>query len=73
MTGEDKNYLSDDFVCDWKGWKKVYIPLEMFQFNLRDKKPTFGQKFIISFGVVSRRPMKGKVVIRNIGLAELKK
>ncbi len=69
LTGEDNNYLSYDFSCDWQGWKRIYIPFEMFQFNLPNSKPNFNEKYVFSFGIVSRTPMRGEVMIRNAELA----
>ena len=69
LSGEDNNYFVNDFECDWQGWKKIYLPLEMFKYSPQNGQPNFDKPFLFSFGVVSRRPMAGEMIIRNIHLA----
>lgn len=66
---EHNNYLDDDFVCDWQDWKKIYLPFEAFKYNLPNK-PNFDEKYVFSFGVVSRNPMAGEIRLRNISLGK---
>ena len=71
LQGEDKNYLAADFVCDWHGWKKIYIPLAMFSPSAPNVKVNSEQNYTFDFGLISRKPMAGQVTIRNINLAIL--
>lgn len=69
LSGEDNNYFVNDFECDWQGWKKIYLPLEMFKYSPENSQPNFDKLFFFSFGVVSRRPITGEMMIRNVQLA----
>ena len=69
LSGEDNNYFVNDFECDWQGWKKIYLPLEMFKYSPQNGQPNFDKPFLFSFGVVSRKPMTGEMMLKNVHLA----
>jgi len=72
LSGENNNYFVNDFECDWQGWKKIYLPLEMFKYSPEGSQPNFDKLFLFSFSVVSRKPITGEIMIKNIHLANLK-
>ncbi len=73
LMGDDKSYFEFDLICDWHGWKKVYIAPSMFQFYPSNPalsaEPNFNQNYSLDFGFLSRTPMKGTIQFRNIHLA----
>jgi hypothetical protein len=72
LSGADKSYLEYDLTCDWKGWKKIYIPYGKFTFTSNDplkSYPDMNQKYVLNFGVLSREQISGELRIKDIEFA----
>jgi 4-amino-4-deoxy-L-arabinose transferase-like glycosyltransferase len=74
LFGKDGSLLIFSTVFDWRGWKKMYIPFELFVYSPSDparKKPNLDQEFLFSFEFLSKKPIKGEVILKNIYTASL--
>lgn len=74
LFGKDGSLLVFSTVFDWQGWKKMYIPFDLFYYSPSDparKKPNLDQEFLFSFEFLSKKAIKGEVILKNIHTASL--
>jgi 4-amino-4-deoxy-L-arabinose transferase-like glycosyltransferase len=74
LVSGNESAFSYSTTYDWQGWKKIYIPFDLFYYessNPGDSGPNLKINYKISFMVLSKTPIKGEVQVKNIAPAAI--
>jgi len=72
LLADNKDYLTYDLISDWQGFKKIYIPFSMFNYNSSDptrNEPNFNEKYSVDIQFLSKKAIKGQFGFRNVSYA----